>query len=184
MRARQVVSTPLKRRPPAPCRFWPIKWKLHQARNEKRSGSGLETVWFSSPQLSAGKLPPTASVHSPVGGLDRNLTVSLPKRWGCLTKAPSIKPLVRVGKVFGQVFDRWGALLAPALAALPDGGKIAPRRKRRVVRKRCRNGAVLPLCTVREPKLVHFWSGTGGRYPVPGRSGRGRGDAPGKTERR
>jgi len=78
---------------------WPIKRKLHRARNEKRSGNGL--VFLSS--LLAGKLPPTASVHSPVGGLDRNLTVSLPKWWGCLTKAPSIKPLVRVGKVFGQV---------------------------------------------------------------------------------
>ena len=42
-------------------------------------------------------------VHSLVRALDQNLTVSLPKWWGCLTKAPSIKPLVGVGKVFGQV---------------------------------------------------------------------------------
>src|SRR6187551_2344461 len=49
--------------------------------------------------------------------------------------------------------------------------KTAPVLKCQVVQKRCRNGAVLPLCAVREPKLVHFRSGTGGRLPVPGRWG-------------
>ena len=38
----------------------PSRRKLHQAQNEKRSGSGLETVWFSSPASWAGENCTTA----------------------------------------------------------------------------------------------------------------------------
>ena len=45
--------------------------------------------------------------------------------------------------------------------------KTAPVLKCQVVQKWCRNGAVLPPCAVREPKLVHFRSGTGGGIRFP-----------------
>ena len=45
--------------------------------------------------------------------------------------------------------------------------KTAPVLKCQVVQKRCRNGAVLPPCAVRAPKLVHFRSGTGGGIRFP-----------------
>ena len=53
--------------------------------------------------------------------------------------------------------------------------KTAPVLKCQVVQKRCRNGAVLPPCAVREPKLVHFRSGTGGGIRFP--EDRGGGEA-------
>ena len=71
---------------------------------------------------------------------------------------PIIEPLLCRNRGLNRTTEVCGS--APKL-------KTAPVLKCQVVQKRCRNGAVLPLCAVREPKLVHFRSGTGGgsRFP-------------------
>ena len=84
----------------------------------------------------------------------------------------------------GVLFEKVSARAELSRRWLPGGSapklKTAPVLECQVVQKRCSFAAQRRSGTKTGPFPVRYR----GRFPVPGRSGRGRGDAPGKTERR
>ena len=76
-------------------------------------------------------------------------------------------PLRLCGQLLSLFFAEIGLNRTTETCGSAPKQKTAPVLKCQVVQKRCRNGAVFPPCAVREPKLFHFRSGTGGGIRFP-----------------